>query len=119
MFRLGALARAVVCAGLAILVLAPAAVRAVDGPGPLAAAMLALSEFRVAPERVDQLRGAGVDFHVPAAWLAGALAVLAASLASTLQQLAEPGAPHMCIAELAGAALVVAGAAALARRARG
>lgn len=95
-----------------------AAVRAVDGPGPLAAAMLALSDFRVAPERVDQLRGAGVDFHVPAAWLAGALAVLAASLASALQQLAEPGAPHVCIAEPAGAALVVAGVAALARRAR-
>jgi Zn-dependent protease with chaperone function len=95
-----------------------AAVRAVDGPGPVAAAMLALSEFRVAPERVDQLRGTGVDFRVPAAWLAGALAVLAASLASTLQQVAEPGAPHVCIAELAGGALLVAGAVALARRAR-
>jgi Zn-dependent protease with chaperone function len=96
-----------------------AAVQAVDGPGPLAAAMLALSEFRVAPERVDQLRGAGVDFRVPATWLAGALAVLVASLASTLQHLAEPSVPHVCIAELAGAALVVAGAVALARRAHG
>jgi Zn-dependent protease with chaperone function len=63
-----------------------AAVRALDGPGPLAAAMLALGD--VAPERVDQLRGVGIDVRPPAAWLAGALVVLAAALASTVQHLA-------------------------------
>jgi Zn-dependent protease with chaperone function len=98
-----------------------AALRAVDGPGPLAAAMLALSDpaVGVAPERVDQLSGARLDLGVPAVWLAGALAVVAASLASAVQHLAEPGEPHVCIPQLVGAALVVAGAAALARRARG
>jgi peptidase M48-like protein len=98
-----------------------AAVRAVDGPGPVAAAMLALSDSAVgvAPERVDQLSGAGLDFRVPALWLAGALAVVAASVASAVQHLAQPGEPHVCIPELAGAALVVAGAVGLARRARG
>jgi Zn-dependent protease with chaperone function len=63
-----------------------AAVRALDGPGPLAAAMLALGD--VAPERGDQLRGVGIDVRPPAAWLAGALVVLAAALASTVQHLA-------------------------------
>jgi Zn-dependent protease with chaperone function len=65
-----------------------AAVRALDGPGPLAAAMLALSDGGVAPERVDQLRGARLDLRPAAGWLAGALVVLAAALASTLQHLA-------------------------------
>jgi Zn-dependent protease with chaperone function len=97
-----------------------AAVRAVDGPGPVAAAMLALSDSvaGVAPERVDQLSGAGIDLRVPALWLAGALAAVAASAASAVQHLAEPGRPHVCLPALAGATLAVAATVALARRAR-
>jgi hypothetical protein len=64
-----------------------AAVRALHGPGPLATAMLTLGDGAVAPERVDQLRGS-LDLRRPTAWLTGALVVLAASLASTLQHLA-------------------------------
>jgi Zn-dependent protease with chaperone function len=98
-----------------------AAVRAVDGPGPVAAAMLALSDSvaGVAPERVDQLRGARLDLGLPAAWLAAAPAIGVASLAGAVQHLAGPGHPHGCLAELAGAAIVVAAAVTGARHARG
>lgn len=97
-----------------------AALRAVHGPGPVAVAMLALSDSTVgvAPERVDHLRGARLDLRVPIAWLAGALAVVAASVATVVQHLAEPAAPHLCIPVLAGVALIAV-AVALPRRARG